>query len=249
MKITAIIPARMASTRFPGKPLVDILGLPMIEHVRRRVLLHPDVYSAIVATCDKEIFDMVKSHGGQAIMTSLDHFCCNDRVSEAAVDLDADIIVNVQGDEPLFNPEMISYLVEPMRHNSQIICTNLMSRIETEKEFCNNNEVKVVCDLNNDALYMSREPIPSAKKTNLNSLDRFKQLGVYAFRKSILQQFASWGPSPLEIIETIDMLRFLEHGYKVRMVDSPFKTIGVDTPEDLEIAIKLLSNDHLLGTY
>jgi 3-deoxy-manno-octulosonate cytidylyltransferase (CMP-KDO synthetase) len=249
MKITAIIPARMASTRFPGKPLEDILGLPMIEHVRRRVLLHPDVNSAIVATCDKEIFDIVMSNGGESIMTSSAHFCCNDRVSEAAVDVDADIIVNVQGDEPLFNPEMISSLVEPMKNDNQIICTNLMSRIETEEEFCNPNEVKVVCDLNSDALYMSREPVPSAKKTNLNSLDRFKQLGVYAFRKSILQKFASWSPSPLEIIETIDMLRLLQHGYKVRMIDSPFKTIGVDTPQDLEVAIELLSKDHLFGTY
>lgn len=249
MKITAIIPARMASTRFPGKPLKDLLGLPMIEHVRRRVLMHSDVNSAIVATCDKEIFDSVNSHGGESIMTSSDHFCCNDRVSEAAVNVDADIIVNVQGDEPLFNPEMISYLVEPMKLDGNIKCTNLMSRIETEHEFHNPNEVKVVCDLNSDALYMSREPIPSAKKTSLNSLDRYKQLGVYAFRKSILEEFASWGPSPLEIIETIDMLRLVQHGYKVRMIDSPFKTIGVDTPEDLEVAIELLSKDSLFGTY
>jgi len=249
MKVTVIIPARMASTRFPGKPLVDILGLPMIEHVRRRVLLHQDVDSAIVATCDKEIFDIVESYGGQSIMTGSNHFCCNDRVSEAAIDIDADIIVNVQGDEPLFNPEMISLLVKPMMDSRQIICTNLMSRIETEQEFCSTNEVKVVCDLNSDALYMSREPIPSARKTSLSSFDRFKQLGVYAFRKPILEKFLSWGPSPLEIIETIDMIRLLEHGYKVRMVDSPFKTIGVDTPEDLEVAIELLNKDHLFGTY
>ena len=249
MKLSVFIPAGMASTRFPGKPLVDILGMPMIEHVRRRALLNPDVSSAIVATCDQEIVDVVESYGGQAVMTDQSHFSCNDRVSEAAFNIDADIIVNIQGDEPLFNPDMISYLISPMKYDSSVVCTNLMSLIETEQEFNNVNVVKVVCDISGNALYMSREPIPSKSKSKSKSFDCFKILGIYAFRKPLLMQFLSWGPSPIETIETIDMIRLLEHGQQVRMVVSPFQSIGVDTPEDLIVAKNMMSKDALFGKY
>lgn len=249
MKLTVIIPARMSSTRFPGKPLVDILGLPMIEHVRRRVLLHKDVESAIVATCDNEIADVVSSYGGNTLMTKSTHFCCNDRVAEAASQLDAEIIVNVQGDEPLFNPKMIDYLINPMKEDGQVSCTNLMTRLSTEKDFNDKNIVKVANDLSGNALFMSREPIPSNFKGILDYKNSYKQLGVYAFKKKLIEDFLTWGPSPLELIEGVDMLRMLEHGQKIRMIEAPFEGVGVDLPIDLEIAKALMKKDKFFKKY
>jgi len=249
MKLVTVIPARMASTRFPGKPLADILGLPMIEHVRRRVMLHPLVDEAIVATCDHEIFDIVASNGGKAVMTSDQHSCCTDRVAEAAASVEADVVVNVQGDEPLFDPNMLTYLLEPLLEDPEVQCSNLMAEIKSDEEFNNINEVKVVCDLNWNALYLSREPIPSGRKTNSYDFQRYRQLGVYAFKKDSLSLFGQWGPSPHESIETVDMVRFLEHGHPVRMIVSPFSSIGVDTPEDLQIAVDLMKKDYLFGSY
>jgi 3-deoxy-manno-octulosonate cytidylyltransferase (CMP-KDO synthetase) len=249
MKLITVIPARMASTRFPGKPLVDILGMPMVEHVRRRAMLHPLVNEAIVATCDKEIFDVVTSNDGKAIMTSEKHYCCTDRVAEAAEHFDADVVINIQGDEPLFDPEMLTYLLNPIQQDPEVRCSNLMAEIKTDKEFNDINEVKVVCDLNWNAMYLSREPIPSGRKTNSYDYYKYRQLGVYAFKKESLALFGQWGPSPWESIETVDMVRFLEHGCPVRMVVSPFPSIGVDTPEDLKIAIALMKKDHLFGSY
>jgi 3-deoxy-manno-octulosonate cytidylyltransferase (CMP-KDO synthetase) len=249
MKLTVIIPARMSSTRFPGKPLVDILGIPMIEHVRRRVLLHSDVESAIVATCDYEIADVVSSFGGEVAMTDSSHFCCNDRVSEAASQLESDIIINVQGDEPLFNPNMLDYLINPMKMDSDISCTNLMTKITSKAEFVDKNIVKVVNDLSGHAMYMSREAIPSDSKGVLDYENCYKQLGVYAFKKPLLDSFLSWGPSPMEMVETVDMLRLLEHGQKVKMIEAPFDGVGVDTPKDLEVAIKLMKEDEFYGNY
>ena len=249
MKLTVVIPARMSSSRFPGKPLADILGLPMIEHVRRRVLLHPDVEDAIVATCDDEILNVVISNGGKSVMTSPDHYCCNDRVAEASQGIDADIIINVQGDEALFNPEMLNYLIEPYQQDPSLKCINLMTKIRTDEEFYDINEVKVVCDLKNNALYLSREPIPSGRKTKSKNFPRYKQLGIYALQKELLSQFLKWGPSPWESIETVDMLRLLEHGHLIRMAVSPFETISVDTPKDLELVKQLMKKDPLFEKY
>ena len=247
MKTLIVIPARMASTRFPGKPLVDILGLPMIEHVRRRVLLHPEVNSAIVATCDKEIFDMVKSYGGQSIMTSSDHFCCNDRVSEAAIDVDADIILNVQGDEPLIQPETIGKTI-PYFQDQSIDIVNIMSCLETKEAFENENNVKVVVNNSNDALYFSREPIPSSWK-GWKEIPRFMQTGIIAFRRGALINFNSMEETKLEKIESVDMNRILENGGKIRMILTEEITIGVDVPDDLVMAEKLLVNDHAMKGY
>lgn len=249
MKFVVIIPARMSSSRFPGKPLAKICGMPMVEHVRRRVLLNSKVSNAIVATCDKEIFEVVRDGGGESIMTSHSHFCCNDRVSEAARSLDTDIIINVQGDEPLFDPEMIDILLQPMIDDPDVLCTNLMAKIENDKEFRDVNEVKVVCDLASNAIYMSREPIPSTKKSGEAKHEFYKQLGVYAYSRESILNFGQWGPSPLETMETIDMIRFMEHGEKVRMVCSPFPSIGVDTPNELEIAERLMKDDKYFGNY
>lgn len=249
MKVIAIIPARMASTRFPGKPLAAILGLPMIEHVRRRVALCPDIDDVVVATCDQEIMKTVVENGGQAIMTSGDHVRCTDRVEEAARSMDADVIVNVQGDEPLVNPEMFVPLFAPLRKEAQLLCTNLMAEIETEEEFMSTDVVKTVCDSNENALYFSREPIPTIRMGGYHNLKKLKQLGVIAFRKDFLHRFAEMPQTPLEEVESVDMLRAVENSYQVRMVLSPFQVVGVDTPSDLERATSLMKKDMLFGTY
>ncbi len=248
MKTLAIIPARMASSRFPGKPLASILGLTMIEHVRRRVALSPDIDEVIVATCDLEIKEEVEKYGGHAVMTADTHERCTDRIAEAAETLDADIVINVQGDEPLVRPEMFGPLLAPLQAED-LPCTNLMVEIRTDTDFESPNVVKAVCDLSGNALYFSREPIPSVKKAGGQRFKRYQQLGIIAFRKLFLHEFAELPPTPLEIIESVDMMRALEHGYPVRMVLTPSPAIGVDTPNDLERAIKLMQEDDLFATY
>ncbi len=249
MKIVAIIPARMASSRFPGKPLVDILGLSMIEHVRRRVALCPEIHKTIVATCDAEIQQAVESQGGEVIMTAETHERCTDRIAEAAQSLEADIIINIQGDEPFVRPEMLSVLLPPLVAEKELSCTNLMTVIEDEQEWKNPNVVKTVCDLKNNAVYFSREPIPSGLKAPDPTFKKYKQLGIIAFRKNFLEHFTALAPTPLENIESVDMMRAIEHGYPVRMVVTPFQVIGVDTPEDLKQAIALMEHDDLMPSY
>lgn len=249
MKTIAIIPARMDSTRFPGKPLADILGLPMIEHVRRRVALCKLFSKVVVATCDQEILDAVKKYGGEAVMTADTHERCTDRVAEAALLNDADVIVNVQGDEPLVNPEVFEPLITPLLREPKLQCTNLMTPITDDEEFNNANVVKTVCDSEGNALYFSREPIPSGLKTGGKTLKKFKQLGIYAFRSDFLKTFTKLDPTPLEQVESVDMLRVVEHGYKVRMVESGFRVIGVDTPDDLKRVISLMKTDEFFKLY
>lgn len=248
-RIIAIIPARMAATRFPGKPLADILGLPMIEHVRRRVLLSPLLHEVVVATCDREIFDAVEGYGGLAVMTAPTHERCTDRVAEAALSMEADIVINVQGDEPLVQPAMLEELLPPLMAESDLPCTNLMAEIRSEEEFQSSNIVKTVCDLKGNVLYFSREPIPSVRKAVGIFFKKFKQLGVIAFRRDFLQRFFALPPTPLEQVESVDMLRAVEHGFKVRMVETSFQVVGVDTPEDLVRAKKLMESDPLFPSY
>jgi 3-deoxy-manno-octulosonate cytidylyltransferase (CMP-KDO synthetase) len=248
MKIIAVIPARMGSTRFPGKPLADILGLPMVEHVRRRVALSPIFSDVVVATCDQEIMNVVKNSGGHAVMTASTHQRCTDRIAEASENLNADIIVNVQGDEPLVHPEMFMPLVAPLKKSSSLNCVNLMSVITNEEEYLNQNVVKVVFDKKVNALFFSREPLPSRKMTTV-SFDKYKQLGVIAFRKDFLLKFTQFEPTPLEIIESNDMLRILENGYTVHMVKSEFPVVGVDTTADLEKVKIIMKNDPVFPKY
>ena len=249
MKVSAIIPARMASTRFPGKPLADILGIPMIEHVRRRVSLCPIFNDVIVATCDQEIFDIVSVNGGRAVMTSNTHERCTDRIAEAALKIDADVIVNVQGDEPLLRPEMFEPLITPLSEEEEILCTNLMAEIKDSNEFNNNNVVKTVVDRKGNAIYFSREPIPSRSKAGDYNYKRYKQLGIIAFRNEFLHYFTNLPQTPLEKIESVDMLRVIEHGYYIRMVETSVQVIGVDTPDDLDKAVDLMKKDDLRHMY
>ena len=242
MKIIAIIPARLDSKRLPGKPLAKICGLPMVEHVRRRTLKSNVFSDVVVATCDEEIFRTVFRYGGTAIMTSKEHRGCTDRIAEAAKLIDADIIVNVQGDEPLLHPDMFNPLVEPFKKNSNLCCTNLMSDVNNA-EYRNSNVIKVTIDKNFNALYFSREPIPTDNSENSIPTKKYKQLGIIAFRKSFLIELSELSPTPLEIAESVDMLRALEHGFDVKMVLTSFNSIGVDTEIDLIKAKQMMELD------
>jgi len=248
-RVVAIIPARMASIRFPGKPLALILGLPMIEHVRRRVLLCDLVHEVIVATCDKEIKDVVQAAGGKVAMTSGAHERCTDRIAEAARGLDADVVINVQGDEPLVLPRMLEEVVEPLLKDASLQASNLVTRIETMEDFLDPNVPKVVTNRFGDLLYISREPIPSRKKASSDDYAKLKQLGIIAFRGDFLQLFSELSPTPLERVESVDMMRAVEHGYRVRMVDTNGTMIGVDVPRDIQRAEELLARDPLVEAY
>ena len=254
MRIIGIIPARMASSRFPGKPLIKILGTPMIGHVWFRSKMSQTLDEVYVATCDKEILDYVESIGGKAIMTSDSHERCTDRIAEALEKIEAmtgsqvNIVVNIQGDEPMLFPEMIDEAVAPMLADESIITTNLMAPMKTAEEHEDPNEVKVVVDNSNYALYFSREPIPSRKK-GVTQLPMLKQVCIIPFRRDFLFRFNRLDPTPFEKIESVDMLRAIEHGYKVKMVPTRFETYSVDTPEDLKNVERRMKNDPLLKRY
>lgn len=254
MNIIAIIPARMGSSRYPGKPLALIHNVPMVGHVAFRTAMSPILSSAWVATCDQIIEDYCKSVGLNCVMTSDTHVRCSTRTAEALLKIEAltgkkaDIVVMVQGDEPMVMPEMIDTAVQPMLNDPAINVVNLMAEMDTLEEFEDPNEVKVVVDMNNDALYFSREPIPSRKK-GADRVPMLKQVCIIPFRRDYLLQFNEMSEAPLEIYESVDMLRILEHGQKVRMVPTSFRTWSVDTPEDLKRVTRLMEGDALMAAY
>lgn len=252
MNIISIIPARMGSSRFPGKPMADICGMPMIGHVYKRVKMSKTLSEVYVATCDKEIYDYIESVGGKAVMTSDCHERCSDRCAEAMLKVEletgkkCDIMVMVQGDEPLTFPEMIDEAVNPMLKDPSLVITNLVADLETIEAFENPNEVKVVMDKAGFALYFSREPIPSRKKGVLD-VPMKKQVCVIPFTRDFLLEYNTMEPTPLEIIESVDMMRILENGQKVKMIPTQYKTKAVDTQEDLAIVNQLFLSDPLFN--
>jgi 3-deoxy-manno-octulosonate cytidylyltransferase (CMP-KDO synthetase) len=250
MKIVAIIPARMGSSRFPGKPLAPILGCPMIEHVYRRALMCRALDDVYVATCDPEIFESVESFGGRALMTASTHERASDRVAEAAADLDVDVVVMIQGDEPMTHPQMIEDSISPFHSGDpEVACVNLTARITSQEEFEDPNTIKVVMDRAGFALYMSREPIPTRQIQDFDRIAAFKQVCIIPFTAAALQEFSRLAPTPLEIAESVDMMRFIEHGRKVKMVETSFSTHAVDTPADLTYVEGLLAKDPLTRNY
>ena len=248
MKTCVVIPARMASTRMPGKPLAPLLGLPMIEHVRRRACLCDGVDQVIVATCDQEIIDVVEAAGGSAVMTSDRHERCTDRVAEAIEGVDCDYVINIQGDEPLVSPQMVQALVDAQNANPEIPSFNLVGPIG-DQDFDNSNVVKVVGNRRFHAMYFSREPIPSRRKATDLSYPKWKQYGIIGFDRKFLATFCNLEPTPHEIAESVDMLRALEHGYEIKLVPWEFNGQGVDTEEDRVKAEVQLCNDPLTGEY
>ena len=251
MKIAAIIPARMGSSRFPGKPLAPIIGCPMIEHVYRRTMLCQALADVMIATCDTEILESVEAFGGKAIMTSAAHERASDRVAEAAAGLDADVIVMVQGDEPMTYPEMIEESLASFLggDEEEVACVNLTTRIMSQKEFEDPNTIKVVMDRDGYALYMSREPIPTLHLQDFDQVQAFKQVCIIPFTATALQEFIQLDPTPLEVAESIDMMRFIEHGHRVKMIETSFSTHAVDTPENLKFVEGLLRKDPLTNKY
>lgn len=254
MNIISIIPARMGSSRFPGKPLAKINGIPMVGHVYYRTRMCRELSQTYVATCDTEIYDYIESIGGKAVMTVDTHERCTDRTAEAMLKIEkqtgekVDIVVMVQGDEPMVQPQMISDAVKPMIKDSSINLVNLMAEMETRKEHDDPNEVKVVVDRENYALYFSREPIPSWKKGAV-SVPMYKQVCIIPFKRDFLIKFNELPPTPLEEVESVDMLRVLEHGYRLKMVHSDFESYSVDTKEELEDVQKRMADDTLVREY
>ena len=238
MNILALIPARMGSSRFPGKPMASIFGKPMIGHVYDRVTKCELLSMTAVATCDPEIYDYIRSIGGVAVMTANTHERASDRCAEALLSLEKlfdvhyDIVVMVQGDEPMTHPDMISEAVQPMLDDPTLLITNLLGEIKDSAEFEDRNCIKVVCDLNSNAIYFSREPIPTRCKVDVIPMG--KQVCIIPFRRDFLLEYSNLAPTPLEIAEAVDMLRVLEHGLKVRMVPTKHQTYSVDTPADLQ---------------
>jgi 3-deoxy-manno-octulosonate cytidylyltransferase (CMP-KDO synthetase) len=236
----------MASSRFPGKPLARILGHTMLEHVYRRTRLCAALAEVLIATCDEEIRVAAEAFGAPIVMTSSRHERAAERAAEVAAKVEADVVVLVQGDEPMVRPEMLDDLVAPLRADPTLRCTNLMLAID-EADARDQDQVKVVCDLAWNALYMSREPLPTFRYDARGP--RWRQLGLIAFRRDFLLELMALPPTPLERAESVDMLRALEHGFPVRMVPTRHVTYAVDTPADVPRVEALLKGDELLSRY
>jgi len=254
MKAVAIIPARMESSRFPGKPLAMIHDMAMIGHCYLRTKMCGELLDTYVATCNQEIVDYVESIGGKAIMTSASHERATDRTAEAMLKIEEelgchlDIVVMVQGDEPMVTPEMISLSLQPFAEDNLVNVVNLMGRIDSVKEFEDPNEVKVVVDKNSDAIYFSREPIPSRKK-GIDDVPMLKQVCIIPFQRDYLLKFNSMAETELERIESVDMMRIIENGDKVKMIFSSTPSFSVDTKLDLENVERKMKGDSLMLSY
>ena len=259
MSAIVVIPARYSSTRFPGKPLAPLKGTPVIEHVYRNSLNSRLADEVIVATDSETIFETVLSFGGKAVMTSPDHVSGTDRIAEVALGLHYDIIVNVQGDEPLIRPEMIDDVVAVLDDRRASIGT-LAKKINNRSEIFDPNIVKVAFDEEWFALYFSRAPIPyhrdlfgDSDRLNLSfsrelpggrtsELLMFKHVGIYSYRRDVLLSLTELRPSRLEIVEKLEQLRALENNFRIKVRETLFETVGVDTPEDLERIEKCLNS-------
>tara|TARA_B110000263_G_scaffold221895_1_gene210646 strand:+ start:151 stop:921 length:771 start_codon:yes stop_codon:yes gene_type:complete len=254
MKVLGIIPARMASSRFPNKPMALICGMPMIEHIYRRSLFSKHLHEVYVATCDKKILDYVTSIGGKTVLTNDIHERATERSAEA-LDLiqklnneKYDLVIMIQGDEPLIMPEMIDSLIKVMKSDKSLEVANLMQELKNQDDIKNPNIVKVVKNKDDIALYFSREPIPSAKNYN-DEFSSYKQLGLIGFTNKSIIDFIKLKPTNLEIIESIDMNRFIENHYKIKMVLTTLSSDGVDTAEDCVKANLLMKSDKLFPIY
>jgi 3-deoxy-manno-octulosonate cytidylyltransferase (CMP-KDO synthetase) len=236
LKITAIIPCRYDSKRFEGKPLALILGKPMIQWVYERAKQASGLADVVVATDDERIYACVEGFGGRALMTASTHQSGSDRAAEAAEALglrDEDIVINIQGDQPAFDARCLSEVVSPLADDSELVMSTLIYRITDPAKIRDPNCVKCVFDRQNFALYFSRAPLPFGRDGAVPG-DIFKHLGIYAYRKHFLQRFASLPQGRLEAVEKLEQLRALEHGYRIKVVETRFDSKGVDKPEDIQ---------------
>jgi 3-deoxy-manno-octulosonate cytidylyltransferase (CMP-KDO synthetase) len=244
----------MASSRLPNKPMAEILGMPMIGHVYFRSKLSNLLNEVYVATCDKEIADYINAIGGKAIMTADTHERASDRTAEALLAIEektnnkVDIVVMIQGDEPMITPEMVSAAVQPLIEDPNLNITNLMERMSTIEEHEDPAEVKVVVDKKLNAIYFSREAIPSRKK-GVSDVPMLKQVCIIPFRRDFLMEYNEMKQTPLEIIESVDMNRLIENDIPIKMVMRDEVTYSVDTKSDLERVNKLMIGDELTKKY
>ena len=248
-RIVAVIPARYGSTRFPGKCLALIKGKPMIQWVYERTRRSQLVNRVVVATDDARIIQAVTAFGGEVLMTSLAHQTGTDRIAEVVRQLDCDIVVNVQGDEPLIQPEMIDQAVQPLVDDASIPMSTLCNRIQRRDEAFDTNVVKVVFDKNNYAMYFSRAPIPWDRdhwsgKERLSEMPlagaMYKHIGLYVYRREFLLTYTSLPQSSHEALEKLEQLRALDHGHKIKVMVTSYESFGVDIPDDLSKILKYI---------
>ncbi len=244
MQVAAVIPARYASSRFPGKPLALIAGRPMIQWVYERAVQAQMVDQVLVATDDERILAAVKTFGGQAVMTSPKHRNGSERVAEVAAGLKVRIVVNVQGDEPLIEPAMIDQALAPLLGDESLLVSTLKSPISTAEELLDPNLVKVVTDKEGFALFFSRAPIPYQRRLWRDKVtptaNHYKHIGLYAYQREFLLKLCRLPPTPLEQAEQLEQLRIMENGYRIKVIETEYSCLGVDTPEDISKIEQLL---------
>lgn len=243
MEAVGIIPARFGSTRFEGKVLKDLCGKPVIQHVYERAKKARLLEDLIIAADDDRIIKVVQEFGGKAVFTSKSHNTGTDRLTEVVNQMDVKIVVNIQGDEPLINPLIIDDLVRTMQAEPDLAMATVVKKSRSAEEFKSPDVVKAILNQNNYALYFSRSPIPTL--LNLEDKDAFfyKHIGIYAYNKDFLFTYKKLSNTYLETGERLEQLRALENGYKIKAIETKFETVGVDTPEDLELAKSLLEKE------
>ena len=245
VQVVCIIPSRYESNRFPGKPLADLCGKPMIRHVYERVLRAKTVSSEAVATDDERIFAAVRAFGGRAVMTSPRHRSGTDRIAEAVETMwlqDYYIVVNIQGDQPLFEPAQVDEVVGPLLEDASVPMSTLIYRIVRDEEITHPNAVKVVFDRDHFALYFSRATIPFVRDPR-KKVDYFKHHGIYAYRRDFLRNFTALPEGVLERLEALEQLRALEYGYRIKVVVTSHDSVEVDTPEELERVRRIITGE------
>ena len=244
MKFLGVIPSRYASTRLEGKPLKDICGHTMVEWVYKRAL-KSKLDGVVVATDDERIVDEVKSFGGSVILTRKDHINGTSRIAEVCETYsDYDVIVNIQGDEPLIEPDMINSIIDSFVEDNTIPMSTLKYKLTDMAEIENPNAVKVVTDKNDFAIYFSRSVIPYPR--NLNMDNYYKHVGIYGYKRDFVMEYAKMASTPLELSESLEQLRVLENGYKIKVLETPYKIIGVDTQEELERVREYITKNGLV---
>ncbi|MDY6842703.1 MAG: 3-deoxy-manno-octulosonate cytidylyltransferase [Thermodesulfobacteriota bacterium] len=245
-RIICVIPARFFSTRLVGKPLIEICGHPLIWWVYKRASASKFFEKVFVATDDQRIKSTVETFGGKAIMTSPHHTSGTDRVGEVAQRYPCDIVVNIQGDEPLIKPEMMEEAIAPLLIDHHIFASTLKKRIDTYEDLVNPNVTKVVTDKDDFAIYFSRSPIPYRASGNEiqsdQSISFYKHIGIYVYQKEFLLKYVNMSPTPLETVEKLEQLRILENGYKMKVVPTLHDSVGVDTQEDVETVRELIES-------
>ncbi|MFH1782206.1 MAG: 3-deoxy-manno-octulosonate cytidylyltransferase [Candidatus Omnitrophota bacterium] len=241
MNVIGIIPARYASTRFEGKLLAELCKKPVIQHVWENAKKSKSIDELIIATDDKRIYDVCKGFGAKVSYTSKAHKSGSDRLTEIVASIDTKVVVNIQADEPFIHPTMIDEVVDPILKDSSIDMTTLCHKIKNKEELLDPNVVKVVMNRAGFAMYFSRSPIPYDRSNSLKASGYYKHVGLYAYTRDFLFTFKSLPQSRMEKIEKLEQLRVIENGYRIKVSETKFDTVGIDTPEDLQRANELIN--------